>query len=113
MGKLWLILPLLFLCGCAGMPCKKSPLIEVGDPEQVEGCQLLKTFVGQAGDFIFGTPYIGNYKDKAMEEAEQMGATHVLYRAEIIGNGIGYTNVIYAYKCEQVEETLQNEEEGY
>ncbi len=111
MRRLWLILPILFLYGCAGMPCKKSPLVEVDDREQMKDCLLLKTFASQGGEFIFGSPYIGNFKDKAMEEAEQMGATHILYRSEIYGNGIGYANVVYAYRCPEGYETSGGDEE--
>jgi hypothetical protein len=113
MGKLWLVLPILFLFGCAGMPCKKSPLIEVDNREQVKDCRLLRTFVGRAGEFIYGTPYMGNFKDDAMEEAEKMGATHILYRAELIGGGIEYTNVVYAYKCPENYELFRDEDEEY
>ncbi len=111
MGKLWLILSFLLLYGCAGMPCKKSPLLEVGYPEQMRDCQLLKTFVSQGGGFIVGTPYIGNFKNNAMEQAERMGATHILYKAELDGGGIGYSNVVYAYKCPEGYETSLKEDE--
>jgi len=44
MYKIWLILPILFLYGCCGMFGKKISVIEVGNPEQVEDCRLLKKF---------------------------------------------------------------------
>ncbi len=88
----------------------KSPIHEVGEQEEVKDCQLLKVFSGQAGEFIFGTPYMGNFKNEAIAEAEKIGATHVMYRAELDG-GIEYSNVVYAYKCPQNHETLRNGEE--
>ncbi|HET6419746.1 MAG TPA: hypothetical protein VFG19_06310 [Geobacteraceae bacterium] len=71
----------------------------------------MKTFIGSAGQFLYGNPYMGNFKDKAMEEAEEMGATHIMYRAELDGGGIGYSNVVYAYKCPEEHETSGNNEE--
>ena len=67
MGKLWLIISMLFLCGCAGFPCKECPIVaEVDSAEELHGCSLLKTFSYPGGDFIFGTPYMGDFKNEAI-----------------------------------------------
>lgn len=114
MGKLWLIISMLFLCGCAGFPCKECPIVaEVDSAEELHGCSLLKTFSYPGGDFIFGTPYMGDFKNEAIERAGKIGATHILYRPELDGNGIAYTNVVYAYKCPPGYEILRDTEEEY
>jgi hypothetical protein len=110
MKKLWLIVPILLLTGCAGFPCKKSPLIEVGNPDQLQDCRLLKTFSGPASDRMWGTPYIGDFKNKAMKKAEEMGATHVLWRAE--SDGIEFVPVLKAYKCPVNSEAFRNRDEN-
>ncbi len=109
--KIWLILPILFLYGCGGMLGKKSPVIEVDYPEQVEDCRLLKKYTQQGGDFIFGAPYMGCFKNKAIMEAEKLGATHIMYRSEPDGGGIGYTEVVYAYECPPGHEPSGADEE--
>jgi hypothetical protein len=109
MNMFWMILPILFLSGCAGMPCKKSPLIQVGNPDQIQDCHLLKTFTGPVSYRMWGTPYIGNFEDQAMDEAEKMGATHVLWRSNI--DGIESTPVLKAYKCPPNSEVYRNKDE--
>lgn len=111
MCKIWLILTILFLCGCSGILAKKSPVIEVGNPGQVEDCRLLKKFTHQGGDFIVGTPYMGSFKDKAIMEAEKLGATHIMYRLEPDGAGIRYTDAVYAFQCPPGRETTGADEE--
>ncbi len=113
MGKLWLMLSILFLSGCCGMFGKQSPVVEVSNPEEVEDCRLLGKFTQEAGEFIAGTPYMGSFKDKSIREAEKIGATHILYRAEIDGDSIRYSNVIYAYRCPEGHEASRDEEEKY
>jgi hypothetical protein len=110
MKKLWLIIPILLLSGCAGMPCKKSPLVEVGNADQLKDCQLLKTYIGPASDRMWGTPYIGNFKNKAMENAEKMGATHILWRSE--SDGIEFKPVLKAFKCPVNVDVFRNQEEN-
>jgi hypothetical protein len=110
--KILLVVSLLLLAAIAELSCMKTKLIEVGKRDQVTNCRLLKAFDWPAGDWIFGTPYTGNFKDEAIEKAEKIGATHILYRSELNGNGIGSTNVVYAYKCPPDLDTFQNKEEN-
>ena len=106
MKKLWLIVPIFLLTGCAGFPCKKSTLIEVGNLDQLQDCRLLNTYSGPASDRMWGTPYIGDFKNQAMEKAEKIGATHVLWRAE--SDGIEFVPVLKAYKCPADSEVFRN-----
>jgi len=110
MAKLWLILTIFILYGCAGNPGR---LVEVGNKEQLKDCHLLKTFTEPGGYFVFGPPIMGNFKNEAIEKAEKMGATHILFRSELNGNGVEETNVIYAYKCPPGYNVFQNKEEEY
>ncbi len=99
MKRLLLSVLLFLLAGCAGRPCMKTQIVEVGNRYQVADCQLLHTFTWPGGGLIFEAPYTGNFKDEAIAQAEKIGATHILYRSEIDGNGVGVTGVVYAYKC--------------
>ncbi len=109
MRKALLAVTLLCLAGCAGFTAKESPIIEVGERDQVEGCQLLKTFREPAGKWMWGTPYIGNFKNEVIKKAEQMGATHILTRYEI--DGIDSTCIVNVYKCPPDHEIFQKKEE--
>lgn len=79
------------------MPCAKSPLMEVGNPDQVRDCELVGTFTGPVSDRMWGTPYLGNFKNEAMEKAVKNGATHILWRTNI--DGIEFRPVLKAYRC--------------
>ncbi len=110
MKKALLIVPLLLLCGCQGFAGKQSTIIEVGEPYEVKDCQLLKTYSKPAGYKAWGTPYLGDFKIKALQDAEKMGATHILYRSET--DGLETVAVIKAYKCQPSEETTGGKEEN-
>jgi hypothetical protein len=97
MKKVLLVLSLFILSGCGMFAGKESPLIQVGDLRDVEGCQYLKSFKGPESYRMYGTPYIGNFKNEAMEKAEKMGATHTLWTSE--DTSISSRGVLKAYKC--------------
>ncbi len=111
MNKFWLILTILLLSGCADVPSKKSPLIEVGSPELLTDCTLLKTFTGPESGRFWDTPYLGNFKNEAMEKAEKIGATHILTRPVI--DGIESKPVVRAYKCPPGSDAFKINEEGF
>ena len=114
MSKIWLSLAVLILYGCAGIFGQQGKsIVEVGNKEQIRECQLLKIFTAPGGDFIFGPPIMLDFKIEAKEKARKMGATHILYRAELNGNGIKETNVVYAYKCPEGYNAFQNKEGEY
>ena len=108
MRKLCLAIPVLLLAGCAGMPYKESQIIEAGSAKDVQDCQLLKTFAGPGGYRMWGTPYLGNFKNEVLEKAKKMGATHILWRTR--DRGIAYINVINVYRCPPVLNKVKEEE---
>lgn len=108
MRKLWLAITLLLLAGCAGTAFKESKIIEASNAEEVQDCQLLKTFTGPGGYRMWGTPYLGNFKNEVLEKAEKMGATHILWRTR--DRGIAYINVINVYRCPAVLDQVKEEE---
>ncbi len=110
MKKALLVVSLLLLAGCGGFSGKQSTIVEAGEKDEVKDCQLLKTFSTPAGDRVWGTPYLGDFKYKAMQEAEKMGATHILFRSE--SDGIGSVAVMKAYKCPVNQETGGEKEEN-
>jgi hypothetical protein len=110
MKQALLVVCLLLLAGCGGFSGKQSTIIEAGDPDQVKDCQLLKTYRNPAGYQAWGTPYLGDFKNKALQEAEKMGATHILYRPE--SEGLELFAVIKAYKCPVNQETDGEKEEN-
>ncbi len=110
MKKLWLIVSILLLSGCAGVFGEKSALIEVGNPDQLQDCRFLKSFAGPASDRMWGTPYIGDFKNKAIEEAEKIGATHFLWRS--VSDGIEFIPVLKAYKCPPNSEAFRIRDEN-
>jgi hypothetical protein len=97
MRKILAAIPLFLLAGCAGFLGKPSPVVEVGERDMVKDCQLLTTFRKPAGDWMWGTPYIGCFKNEAIEKAEKMGASHILTRYDI--DEFHSELVVYAYKC--------------
>lgn len=97
MKKGLLVFSLLLLAGCGGFSGKQSKLIQVSNHYEVKDCKLLKTYSNPAGYQSWGTPYLGDFKYKAFQDAEKIGATHVLYWPET--DGIESTAVIKAYKC--------------
>lgn len=109
MKKALLVVSFLLLTGCAALSGKQNTIIEAGEQDEVRDCQLLKTFSAPAGDRMWGTPYLGDFKSKAIQEAERMGATHILFRSE--ADGIGSVAVIKAYKCPVVPQTDGEKEE--
>ena len=111
MAKFLLIVSLFVVAGCSWVPCRKSPIVEVGSSLEVRDCQLLKSFYGPGGYRMWGTPYMGNFKNEVFEQAEKMGATHALTRTEIQESEIGATTVVNVYKCPPEHEQLKNEED--
>jgi hypothetical protein len=97
MRKILLVFPLFLLAGCAGVFGKPSPVQEVGEFDMVKDCELLTTFAEPAGYWTMGAPYTGCYKYSAMQQAEKIGATHVLWRTDL--EGIQSTGILFAYKC--------------
>ncbi len=112
MARLLLIVSLFVAAGCSGLPCRKSPIVEVGSPLEVQDCQLLKSFYGPGGYRMWGTPYMGNFKNEVFEQAEKMGATHALTRTEIREDELGATTVVNVYKCAPGHEAVKDEEEN-
>jgi len=108
MRKLWLAIPLFLLAGCAGAHFKESQIIEADSVEEIQVCQLLKTFTGPGGYRMWGTPYLGNFKNEVLEKAKIMGATHILSRTGDMG--IAYINVINVYRCPPVLDKAKEEE---
>lgn len=110
MRKVLFVVSLLLLSGCAGVVGKPRPLIQVGDARDVKDCRLLESFTGPTSYRMWGTPYIGNFINEAMEKAEKMGATHTLLTTE--DSSLGSTTVLKAYKCPPDHDTVkQNTEE--
>jgi hypothetical protein len=97
MRKVLFVLSLFILSGCGAFAGKESPLIQVGELREVEGCQFLKSFIGPESYGMYGTPYIGNFKNEALEKAEKLGATHTLWATD--DAGIKSRGVLKAYKC--------------
>ena len=97
MRKMLLAVSLFLLAGCAGVFGKQSPVVEVGERDMVKDCELLTTFTQPAGYWMMGVPYTGCYKYDALQRAEKVGATHVLWRQDL--DGIQSTGILYAYKC--------------
>jgi len=111
MKKVLLAVSLLILGGCAGFAGRQSSIIEVGAREQVEGCQLLESFQGPSGYRMWGNPVvIGNFKNEAIQKAEKMGATHILWRTE--KTDLGESTFVDAYKCPVSEGSTGNKDEN-
>jgi hypothetical protein len=110
MRKVLLVVLLFLLSGCSGVVGKQSTLIQVGEARDVKDCQLLESFMGPTSYRMWGTPYIGNFKNEAMEKAEKMGATHTFFTTE--DSSIGSIAVLKAYKCPPDHDMVkQNTEE--
>ncbi len=110
MKKALLVFSFLLLAGCGGFAGRQSSIIEVSEREQVKGCQLLASFQGPSGYRMWGPPMVlGNFKNEVMRQAENIGATHILWRNNILwGNyspwsnkvtGLGETAFVDAYRC--------------
>lgn len=97
MKKVLFVVSLLLLSGCAGVVGEPSPVIEVGDAYMVKGCQFLGSIEGPSSYRMWGTPYMGNFKNEALAKAEKMGATHV--RFTTVDSDLGSTAIVKAYKC--------------
>lgn len=120
MKKTLLVFSILFLAGCGGFTGRQSTIVEVSDQEQVKGCQFLESFQGPTGYRMWGPPMvIGNFKSEAIQKAEMLGATHILWRNKILWGynippwsnrvrGFGETAFVDAYKC-PVNEGYQEE----
>jgi len=108
MRKMLLAVPLFLLAGCAGVFGKPSPVVEVGEMDMVSDCQFLKSFQRPAGDWMWGTPYIGCFKNEAIEKSAKIGATHILTRYEI--DGVSSILVVNAYKCPPDHDALREME---
>ncbi len=114
MKKALLVFSFLLLTGCGGFAGRQSTIIEVSDREQVKGCQLLESFQGPSGYRMWGPPMvIGNFKNEVIQKAEMIGATHILWRKNVLwrnkGTGLTETAFVDAYKCPVSE---GNEEEN-
>ncbi len=110
MNKALLVFSFLLLAGCGGFAGRQSSIVEVGAREDVKGCQFLATFQGPSGYRMWGPPMvIGNFKNEVIRQAENIGATHILWRNNILwGNnfprsnkvtGLGETAFVDAFKC--------------
>ena len=110
MKKTLLIFSFLLMTGCGGFVGRQSAIIEVSNREEVKGCQILASFQGPSGYRMWGSPMvIGNFKNEAIQKAENIGATHILWRNKILWReyspwsnkvaGVGETAFVDAYKC--------------
>ncbi len=105
MKKSLVVVSLLLLVGCGGFSGKQSTIVEADVPYQVKDCQFLKSFKGPSGYRMWGTPMIiGNFKNEAIQKAEKIGATHILWRNE--SAGLGETAFVDAYKCPANQEEM-------
>ncbi len=123
MKKTLLIFSFLFLAGCGGFAGRQSTIVEASTPEQVKGCKLLASFQGPSGYRMWGPPMvIGDFKNEAIQKAEMLGATHILWRNKILWRdytpwsnrvtGLSETAFVDAYKCPVSEaEKEKNREE--
>jgi hypothetical protein len=110
MRKVLFVVSLLLLSGCAGVLGKPTPVVEVGEGEMVKDCQLLGSIRGPESFRMWGTPYIGNFKNEAREKAEKMGATHIQWTTD--DSYISSIAVVKAYKCPPGHDAVkQNAEE--
>jgi hypothetical protein len=109
MKETLLFFSFLLLAGCGGFSGRQSTIIEASAPEEVKGCQFLESFQGPSGYRMWGPPMvIGNFKNEAIQKAERIGATHILWRNKILWNnppesnkvkGLRETAFVDAYKC--------------
>jgi hypothetical protein len=122
--KVLLFFSFLLLAGCGGFAGRQSIIIEASDREQVKGCQLLESFQGPSGYRMWGPPMvIGNFKNEAIQKAERIGATHILWRNKVLWSnnshwsnkvkGLGETAFVDAYKCPVSEGNKEENREEY
>jgi hypothetical protein len=113
MKKLWLVVPLLALSGCAMFSTEKPFPLEESNPTSVRECRRVGTFPGPEGYRFWGPPAVlSDFKWKTAEQAKQMGATHIYWResSEKFEGGI----VGYAFDCTGVKMPQDYEDEdGY
>jgi hypothetical protein len=124
MKKALLVFSFLLLAGCGGFAGRQSTIIEVSEREEVKGCQLLESFQGPSGYRMWGPPMvIGNFKNEVIQKAENIGATHILWRNNILwGNnipwsnkvtGLGETAFVDVYKCPVSKSNKEENREEY
>ncbi len=110
MKKALLVVSLMLLAGCGGFSGKQSTIMEVGLPYEVKDCRLLQSFKGPSGYRMWGNPMnIGNFKNEAIQKAEKIGATHILWRNE--SADLVETAFVEAYKCLVDQDEMRNREE--
>ncbi len=121
---LLIFISFLLLAGCGGFAGRQSTIIEASDREQVKGCKLLASFQGPSGYRMWGPPMvIGDFKNEAIQKAEMLGATHILWRNKILWReyspwsnkvaGLGETAFVDAYKCPAGEADKEKNGEEY
>jgi hypothetical protein len=110
MKKALLVIAFLIMAGCGGFTGRQSTIIEVSEREEVKSCLFLKSFQGPSSYRFWGPPtVIGNFKNEAIQKAETIGATHILWRT--VNTGLCETAFIDAYKCPPSDVTKSDEEE--
>ncbi|HET6420710.1 MAG TPA: hypothetical protein VFG19_11170 [Geobacteraceae bacterium] len=106
-----LVVSLLLLAGCGGFSGKQSTIVEVSDKEEVTDCKFLQSFAGPSGYRMWGNPaVIGDFKKEAIQKAEKIGATHIIWRDE--PTNLGETSFVDAYQCPVSTENRGNKEEN-
>lgn len=88
------------VAGCAVQPSDRAVQIQEALPEQVEGCDFLRTVSGSSGQGGLAAREIGlsNAKAAALEAAAASGATHIVWTS--LDNGFMSSQAHgRAYRC--------------
>lgn len=110
MKKMLIVLPLLFLAGCA-TASKPYPLVET-DYETVRDCRQVAKFRGPDGYRMWGPPaVIGDFKYESAVKAKAMGATHIHWR--VGGPGIEGGLTGWAVDCTGILDEKATGREDY
>lgn len=90
---------LVIVSGCAGHTSRDSTKVQIADEAMVSGCRYLDNVHGASGLYgVFAKRGFENAKADAISEAQEKGATHIVWIPTAQGYGSSQAEG-KAYKC--------------